>query len=507
MNPANTDLDRVLAQGIAWTGIMKWIGQAANWAATIVVIRILTPEDYGLLGTAAIFLGFVSLLSEFGLGAAVVMLRDLSRDQVAQINGFSVLSGLAGFALSCLAAFPLGVFFESPQLPPVIIVTSLTFVISAFRTVPGSILQKDLRFKHLAAIDGLQSGLAAVALVVFALLGLRYWTLVVSGIISTAVATLLTFILQPTGFALPRAASVRRALTFSRDIIVGRVAWYVYSNADFLVARKLLGEVALGFYNVAWSLASVPIEKISALVVRVTPALFSAVQHDVAAVRRYLTVLVRGLSLFTFPLTIGLAVIADDFTLVVLGERWLPAVTPLRLLAVFAALRSVAPLLAPVLNATGEQRFNMWNSVIAALVLPLGFIVGSRWGTAGIAATWIIFQPPILFSALRRVQRRIGWTTREVWSAIWPAASTTAVMLVAVLATRAFIGGQEPTLAKLAAEIGAGGIAYGAGFFLLHRDDLRAFRSVIRLLRAPAEQPPVSVMAESDGMPGMSGSR
>src|SRR2546425_13021893 len=77
-------------------------------------------------------------------------------------------------------------------------------------------------------------------------------------------------------------------MTFSRHIIVGRLAWYVYSNADFLVAGRILGKVALGLYEVGWNLANVPIEKITSLVGQVTPAVFSAVQRDHAALRRYL---------------------------------------------------------------------------------------------------------------------------------------------------------------------------------------------------------------------------
>ncbi len=499
--PTVAEVDRALMQGLAWTGVMKWLGQAANWAATILVIRILTPEDYGLLGTAAIYLGFVNLLSEFGLGAAIVMLRDLSHEQVTQINGFAVASGLFGLVVSCAVAYPLGAFFDSPELPAVIIVMSLAFVISAFRVVPGSLLQRELRFKHLAAIDGIQAAVAATALIVFALLGFRYWTLVIAGLLAVLVATTLTIMLRPMGFAVPRLSSVRRALTFSRDIVVGRISWYVYSNADFLVTRKLLGEVALGYYNVAWSLASVPIEKISSLLVRVTPALFSAVQDDVAAVRRYLTILVRGLSLLTFPLACGLGAVADNFTLVVLGERWLPAVTPLRLLALYAAARSVAPLLAPVLNATGEQRFNMWNNVAAALVLPIGFLVGSRWGTTGIAAAWILLHPPIMFSALRRVQARIGWTTREVLSALWPAASTTAVMLAVVLAVRSLVG--PPDLTALLAEVGAGAVTYAGGLFILHRADLRKFRSALRLLRSAEPVAGEDSKAQAAGLHGL----
>src|SRR2546425_8629430 len=109
-------------------------------------------------------------------------------------------------------------------------------------------------------------------------------------------------------------------MTFSRHIIVGRLAWYVYSNADFLVAGRILGKVALGLYEVGWNLANVPIEKITSLVGQVTPAVFSAVQRDHAALRRYLLRVTEGLALITFPASLGLALVAPDFVLLTLGR-------------------------------------------------------------------------------------------------------------------------------------------------------------------------------------------
>jgi len=108
-------LDRSLLNGIAWTSGAKWASQLLTWASTLVVARLLSPEDYGLVGMASIYLGVITLLSEFGLGSAVVTLRELSEEQVAQINSVSLLFGLASFALSCAAAVPLGHFFHAPS--------------------------------------------------------------------------------------------------------------------------------------------------------------------------------------------------------------------------------------------------------------------------------------------------------------------------------------------------------------------------------------------------------
>src|SRR5712692_5628349 len=101
-------LDRSLLHGIAWTSGAKWAGQLFAWASTLIVARLLTPEDYGLVGMASIYLGLITLVSEFGLGSAVITLRDLSEEQVAQLNGLAVLVGVVSCAVSCAAVIPLG---------------------------------------------------------------------------------------------------------------------------------------------------------------------------------------------------------------------------------------------------------------------------------------------------------------------------------------------------------------------------------------------------------------
>jgi len=465
------------------------VSQLLTWVSTLIVARLLTPEDYGLVGMAAIYLGLITLLSEFGLGSAVVTLRELSEDQVAQINGLSLLFGVVSLLLSCAVAIPLGRFFHAPQLPAVVVAMSGAFVITAFKIVPFSLLQRELRFKVLALVEAARALVLAVSMIGFALLGLRYWTLVIGGLLSSTLSTAATLMLRRHRLAWPRAQSLRDALTFSGHILTGRLTWYAYSNADFLVAGRILGKTALGLYEFGWTLANLPIEKITTLVTQVTPAFFSAVQKDHAALRRYLLRITEALAFVTFPASLGMALVAPDFVPLALGDKWLGAVAPLQLLALSAAFRSVTPLLAHVMNVIGESRLGMRYGVVCAVVLPAAFyFCGERWGTVGLAAVWVLVYPLLMLPAYHRVLKKIELATRTYFAAMWPALSVSLLMGVAVVAVRAVAGPYWSRGMRLGAEVGVGAVVYLGMCVMLHRERIRAFRSALQSLRA-ADRP------------------
>src|SRR5262249_27649451 len=150
-------LERSFVQGFAWMGSVKWFVQLVSWAATFGVARLLTPTDYGLIGMASMYLGLMTFLSEFGVGTVVVIFSDFDSRTLQELNTVSLVIGIAAFFASCLVSRPLALFFNSPQLAAVVCVLSLTFVTTAFRTVPQSLLQKQLLFRRLALIEGVQS--------------------------------------------------------------------------------------------------------------------------------------------------------------------------------------------------------------------------------------------------------------------------------------------------------------------------------------------------------------
>lgn len=477
------DLDRSLVKGIAWTSMVTWLSQILSWGSTLVVLHYLVPGDYGLIGMALLYLGFAQMASELGVGAAIVQFRTLNEDQLRQFNAVSIIAGIVCIIISLLAAVPIGHFFGEPRLPIVIVVMSLNFIVTAFKVVPQGLLERELQFKKLALFEGTKSILAATANLTMAVIGFGYWTLALGPLIAAVVYAVLVVAEKPVGFRRPRLSVIREPLTFSSHMLVSRFAWYGFSNADFAVIGRVLGSAALGAYTLGWTLSGMAVEKITALVGRVTPAFFSAVQNDMAAMRRYLLVITEGLSLVTFPVCVGLALIAEDLVLLAMGERWRAAILPVQLLALVATFRSIQPLIPQVLAALRESRRNMNNTLYTVLILPIGFYVATRWGIGGVAIAWLILYPLLASPLFARTFRMIGLPVRSYLDSLWPATSSCMVMAGAVvLVDSAFAGG--PLYVSLVAKIFVGGASYSLSLLVLHRQRILVLRDLIRLLRS-----------------------
>src|SRR5439155_16697932 len=294
--PGARDLDHSLVRGIAWTGVMRWATQLLSWASTLIVARLLAPTDYGLVGMALVYLGFIELVSEFGLGAAIITRRDLTEDQIARLAGLALLIGGGLIGLSAVLAAPVAAFFGEPPVRWIIMVSSLTFLTGALQVVPRALLTRDLDFRRIAWADGAEALLGTCTALTLAALGLRYWALVLGPVVGRTTSTVLVNGWRSHRMAWPRRfGSIAGAVNFGWHVVVARLAWYWYSNADFAVVGRVLGKAPLGAYTLGWTISSIPIERVTSLVGSVTPPVFSAVQRDPPALQRYLRNLTEGL--------------------------------------------------------------------------------------------------------------------------------------------------------------------------------------------------------------------
>ena len=204
------DLDRSLVSGIAWTGAAKWSAQILSWAATLVVARILTPSDFGLMGMAIVYLGLIQVVNQFGLGAAILQRRDLHTSQIARLGGFSVLLAVCLYASSLLLAPLVARFFDEPVVAPMVRVLSLTFLTGAFEVVPRTLLTRDLQFRRLALVDSLAALTTTAGTLGLALIGLGYWALVLGNVAGRLTSTAILLRLRPHPLAWP--GELRRLL-------------------------------------------------------------------------------------------------------------------------------------------------------------------------------------------------------------------------------------------------------------------------------------------------------
>jgi O-antigen/teichoic acid export membrane protein len=477
--------DRKLLQGVSWSGAIKGLTQLLSWASTIIVARLLSPADVGLFTMAMIYLGLTALVTDFGLGTAIVALRNLSEDLLSQLHALAVLVGVAAFAVSCTIAYPLSRFFGAPELAPVVMVLSCSLVLDSFRTVPTALLARALRFKYLALLEALKVLVAVSLTVGLAALGAKYWALVFSNVLAALVLTLLLLTLRPQRFARPRVRALKSTLTLSSQLLLGQLAWYGYSNADFLVAGRVLGKIPLGEYTLAWTMSTTPADKIMAVFGRVVPTMFAAVQHDAKALRRYFFLFTEGFANLVVPASLGLALVAHDFVLLAFGPKWSAVTLPLQLLCGHLPIHVLAVLLPPALVVKGEATHPMRVAFYALAILPPAFYVaGTRWGTVGIAAIWLGVYPLILLPLYARALRTLGIGVREYLGSLAPTLGSAAVMAAVVLTIRAFLPAELPLALRFSVQVALGAATYVAAALVLQRRRMRVLGEFFRAVRS-----------------------
>jgi len=473
-----------LARALAWTAIGRWSSQALTWATTLIVARVLSPVDYGIVGMATFVQGAVALVSEFGIGAAAITARDFDESLARQLNTVSLCLGLIGTVGLLLLAPPTSLLFAEPRATPVLAALSVTLFLSALRAVPDGVLQRQQRFGTLAMIDVCRALVQSGVTLALALYGAGYWSLVAGIILGQGASAVLTAGLIPLGVERVGGLVARRTLSFSIDVVGSRAAWYWYSNADFMIAGRILGPAALGAYSLAWIIANIPIDRIGNVVARVALSFFSAVQRDASALRRELLRLSEVLSVVTLPVCLGLAVVAEDLIQLGLGDKWSSAVTPLQLLCAYAPIRVLMLLFPPALMALGAQRALLWSNVSAAVIMPLGFLAASHWGTSGIAAAWVALYPFVAIPQYLKVSRAIQLTLRDYIGAVGPAIVSTAVMTMAVTAIDSVLGSRSRAVI-LGVDVLSGAAAYVACFLVLFRARVSRVTTMLRAFRTP----------------------
>lgn len=477
-------LDRTLFGGVTWIGGIKGVTLSLTWLSTVIVARLLTPADYGLVAMATVYLGLTSMITDFGLGSAIVALDHFDERVAAQLHSVSMVVGVAAFLVSCTVAAPLGRFYGTASLIPVIIVLSVGLVLDAMRVVPMAILARRLQFKQLSLLEALKALSAVASTLALAFWGAKYWALVVGNVLASFVLTAFVLVTLPQRLAWPRLRELRSTLTFSSHFLFGQLAWYGYSNADFVVAGRVLGRVALGEYTMAWTLTSAPADKIMAVFGRVMPTMFAAVQRDVAALRRYFLLFTEALGILIVPAGIGLALVARDFVLLVFGAKWAAAVVPVQILCLYTVVHILTTPLASVLQVRGQASFPMRMGLLALAVLPPAFCAaGWLWGTRGVAGVWLVIYPLILLPIYRRVLRVLDMSVRDYFSCLTATLSSAAIMIVVVFLMRDFAAPGWSLISRFAAEVISGAAAFIGSALVLHRRRLGALAEFVRAIR------------------------
>jgi teichuronic acid exporter len=473
-----------LASHLAWRALADWSSQLVSWAALLVVVRLLSSSDFGLVGMSVVLFWYLKLLGEFGITATVIRNRHYTEEILAQLNTMGLVFGIASFLLACLFAYPAARFFKTPGVVPVAIVTCIGLIPLGVRAVSEGLMNRELRFNTLSLLNAFRDIASAVITVLLAWLGFRYWALVLGNLVADLGRSITILVMQPHRFARPRWSTLREPLAFGLRVLISGFAWSTYNTLDNVTAGRVLGQSALGLYAMAWNLANMPLEKIVSLVTTLIPAYLSKVQKDLPALRHYVRSLTEMISLSTFPATIGFALVAGEGIPLILGRKWIGMIAPLQVLCVYAAVRSIVAILPKVLTASGNPQFVMRIEVMGLFIMPICFWIGSHWGLRGIAYGWVFGYPVVALSEYWKTMKIIQMGVGDYFKALRPALDGSIAMILGVLGLQRLLPAFSPWV-RLLVEIGGGAALYIGTVTLLHHERARHFLNIAMRVRKP----------------------
>ena len=448
-------------------------GKAAYAVLQLIVLgilaRLVSPADFGVVSAALVVIGFSAIVSQLGLGPALVQRPDLEPRHVDTAFTASILFGLLlGAALWVMAPAAAG-FFRTAGVAPVLRALAWVFPLQGLGTAAESLARRDLRFRWLAMLDakayGVGYGIVGVGL---ALAGWGVWALVAGQI---AEAVFRSAVLLRSRRPRIRPTLERRALGelmyFGSGFTVAKIANFFAVNGDNLVVGRMLGPAALGLYGRAYQLMSAPAASFGTVLDNALFPAMARVQRDLPRLRMAYRHGIALVAVVVLPVTATLFLLAPEFIHVVLGPRWTAVVLPFQVLAAGMVLHTTSKLGDSLVRATGAVYRRAWRQVVFAALVIVGSVIGQRWGIVGVAcaAMFALSVNFLLMAQLSVSMAEMPW--RDFWGAHLPALLVAAASAPIAWAMATALRHQElPPLVVLS---GAGGMALAVALVLVWR--------------------------------------
>ena len=467
-------------RGFLWLGTGTFVGQFISWISTIFVIRLLVPEDYGLMAMAGSFIALLTTFGELGLSAALVQAENITEREIRQIYGFVITSSLACWLICHMAAPLVALFYHEPKVILPLRVLNLNFLLMALYLIPQALFLREMNFKTKAKIDIAAQIVSALSTLLLALLGMGVWALILGMIVMNAI--------KAVSYNNARSAWLKPILSFKGvgkfiryglTLTGSRMVYSGYMLSDTIIVGKFLGQYLLGIYAVALNLASIPVEKVLPLINQVTFTAYARIQNDLERVKRNFLMTTRTIAFASFPIFFGMAGVAHEAIPLILGPKWGSIIIPFQLLCIILPLRAINPNLQNTLNALGEARATLVNAVITGFILVVAFLIGVKYGILGVSVAWVIAYPLAFIITTSYSLKILQIPLRNFWVEIkFPFLASFLMVSVIILLKTMML--TLPPRYSLVLLIALGIVCYLGTTFIFKKDEYRELKKLLQ---------------------------
>ncbi|RHW42797.1 lipopolysaccharide biosynthesis protein [Neobacillus notoginsengisoli] len=465
----NTEVTKSkIISSLFWKFMERGGVQGIQFVVSIVLARILSPEEFGKLTLIAIFITISGVLVQGGFNTALIQKKDADEVDLYSVFYLNlVLSSILYFALFFTAPF-LGLLFEDPQLIILLRVLSLSLFFGAFNSIQNVIVQRNMEFKKLFF-----SSLGAIMIsgpvgIVMAYTGFGIWALIGQHLTNQLVITIILWMVvnwrPKLLFSLNK---VKRLFSFGWKILVSGLIDTLYNNLRGLMIGKLFSPAMLGFYNRGEQFPSVIIININGSIQSVMLPALALNQDDRPKVKSMMRRSIVTSSFIIFPMMVGLAVIAEPLVKILLTEKWLPAVPFLQIFCASYALWPIHTANLQAINALGRSDIFLKLEIIKKIVGVIILIITIPFGVYALALG--VLAGGIISSFINAYPnlKLLNYSFLEQWKDIIPSLIHSLIMGACVYSIQ-FFG--VPLLLTVMLQITVGIIVY-IGLAIIYKNE------------------------------------
>ena len=391
--------------GVKWGILNNILIQSINMFVSILLARLLLPEDFGTVGMVMVITGFASVFFELGFGQALIQKDQLTQKDLSTVFWFNIFMGLLLAISLFLFSNQIAIFYNTPILQKLSKLFSLIFIFGSLNVVQLSVLKRNINFKKIAIINSLSTIISGSIAIILALNNFGIWAIATQILCLNGLKTLLYWIsskwLPKFIFSWP---ALKTMLGFSSSVTADSMLTYWARNLDNLLIGKFIGGASLGLYTKAYSIMMLPLNNISQVLTNVLFPSFSSIKNDIPKLKSVHLKILTVIILIVLPICCIIWLSAHEIVSILFGEKWLEMVPLVEVLTFLGVTQSLLKVNGSLYYALGKANLAFQIGLILKLNIVIcisiglyfGDILGLCYGYA-IAST-INFFPSFYFS-------------------------------------------------------------------------------------------------------------
>ena len=386
-----SNIKQQLFSGVFYTALAKYSGILISLVVAGVLARLLSADDFGIVAIATVIISFFSIFTDMGISAAIVQNKTLTEDDLSQIYSFTMWTGIILALLFFGSSWIIASYYDNEILRPLCQWLSINLFFASANIVPNALFYKNKEFKFIAIRSFSIQVAAGIVAVIAALCGAGLYALLINPILSGILVFAVSIRKYPQRLRLTFGIqALRKIFSYSVYQFLSGMIFYFSRNLDKLVIGKHMGMAPLGYYEKSYRLMMLPLQNITHIITPVMHPIFSDYQNDKERLASSYERILRFLSFIAFPLTVILFFTAEEITLIIFGDQWMPSVPIFRILALSVGVQILSSSSGSIYQASNDTRSLFICGLFSAVLNISGILIGVYVFESLTAVAWCI---------------------------------------------------------------------------------------------------------------------